>query len=64
MKLAQLGWWLVVIGSINWGLVGLGALIGTGNWNVVHALLSSMPQLENIVYVLVGVGGVMMLTKK
>lgn len=48
---------LVWVGAINWGLVGLGGLMG-GDWNLVHMLLGSMPMLENIVYLLVGVAGV------
>jgi uncharacterized membrane protein YuzA (DUF378 family) len=50
---------LLIIGAINWGLVGLGWLIGNGaNWNVVSMLLGSSVQLEAIVYVLVGAAGV------
>lgn len=44
---------LVIVGALNWGLVGLGNLMG-GDWNVVSLLLGSWPQVENIVYVLVG----------
>ncbi len=52
---------LVVIGGINWGLVGLGMLMGKmGGWNIVNMLLGSMPTLEGIVYVLVGISAVMM----
>ena len=50
---------LVIVGAINWGLVGLGWLVGGGaNWNLVSALLGSSAQLEAIVYVLVGAAGV------
>ena len=47
---------LVIVGAINWGLVGLGWLLGSngGSWNIVHALLSGSMQLEALVYVLVG----------
>jgi uncharacterized membrane protein YuzA (DUF378 family) len=44
---------LLAIGGINWGLVGLGQLAGS-NWNVVNLILGSMPTLESVVYVLVG----------
>lgn len=50
---------LVVIGGLNWGLVGLGALIGT-NLNVVNMLLGSVPTVESIVYLLVGVAALFM----
>ena len=49
---------LVVIGGINWGLVGLGMLLGK-SWNVVYMILGSMPTVEAIVYVLVGVAAIM-----
>jgi uncharacterized protein len=49
---------LVVVGALNWGLIGLGNLMGTdGGWNVVNMLLGSMGTLENLVYLLVGVSG-------
>ncbi len=44
---------LVGIGALNWGLVGLGYFLET-NLNVVNLLLGSMPTVENIVYILVG----------
>ena len=48
---------LVIIGGLNWGLIGLGSFMGS-DWNVVHALLRSVPTLEAIVYVLVGLSAV------
>ena len=55
---------LVVVGALNWGLVGLGALLGTSGWNLVEMLLGSMPSLVNLVYLLVGLSGVWMLLGK
>ena len=52
---------LLIIGGINWGLVGLSSLVNGGNWNVVNMILGSIPVLEAIVYVLVGIAGVMAL---
>lgn len=53
---------LVVIGAINWGLVGIGSFLGA-NWNVVYLLIGSWAMwLENIVYILVGIAGVVMVT--
>ncbi|OGI86275.1 hypothetical protein A3A05_00310 [Candidatus Nomurabacteria bacterium RIFCSPLOWO2_01_FULL_41_12] len=49
---------LVIVGAINWGLVGVGMLMGS-DLNVVGMLLGSMPTLLAVVYVLVGVAGVM-----
>lgn len=49
---------LVTIGALNWGLVGIGGLFGLGNWNVVNLILGSLPWLENIVYILVGIAAI------
>ncbi len=54
--------WLLWIGGINWGLVGIGYFMGS-DLNVVKLILGAWPQVEAIVYVLVGVSAVMMLTK-
>ncbi len=63
MKLIQtIGFILVIVGGLNWGLVGLSWLAnGTDEWNVVHMILGSSMQLEAIVYVLVGLSAVWML---
>lgn len=50
-KLAKI---LLVIGGLNWGLVGVGMLLSS-NWNVINLLLGSIPTLEAVVYILVGV---------
>ncbi len=47
---------LVVVGGLNWGLVGAGLLAGSMMpWNLVNMLLGSWPMVEAIVYLLVGV---------
>lgn len=58
--LAQIARILVIIGGINWGLVGLGMLMGS-NWNLVNLIFGSIPVLEAIIYVLVGLAAVWML---
>ena len=57
----KLGKVLLMIGGLNWGLVGVGMLMGKAPdaLNVVHMLLGSMPTAEAVVYVLVGVAAVM-----
>ncbi len=50
-------WILVIVGGVNWGLVGLGAFM-MKDWNLVHMILGSMPQVEWAVYVLVGLAAV------
>lgn len=53
---------LILVGAINWGLIGLGGFTGN-NWNVVNMILGSWPQVEWIVYVLVGLSGVLVLAR-
>jgi len=52
-----LTWLLIIVGAVNWGLIGLGGFTGN-NWNVVSMVLGSWPQVEWLVYVLVGLSGV------
>ena len=44
----MIGAWLLVIGGLNWGLVGLGM------GNVVEMLLGAWPMLVSVIYILVG----------
>lgn len=48
---------LAMVGALNWGLVGIGGFVGS-DLNLVHMILGGMPQLEWIVYVLVGLSAV------
>lgn len=63
MWVKLVGTLLVVVGAVNWGLVGLGWLVGGGaNWNLVNKLLGGMgTSVEGIVYVLVGAAGLWLL---
>lgn len=45
---------LVIVGGINWGLVGL------GDWNLVEMLVGSWPIVAKIVYILVGLSALYM----
>ena len=56
-SLHKVAWILIIVGALNWGLVGLGGFLG-GNWNLVQMLLGSWPMLEWLVYVLVGASAV------
>lgn len=42
---------LVIVGGINWGLVGL-------NYNLVEMLLGKWPQVVQVVYILVGLSAI------
>ena len=53
----------MVVGGINWGLVGLGMLMGS-DWNVVHMILGQWMMLEAIVYVLVGLSALWMVVPR
>lgn len=63
MDLGFVAWLLVVVGALNWGLVGLGGFLG-GDWNVVHMVLGAWPQVEWLVYVLVGLSGLYLVVNK
>lgn len=53
---------LVLVGGINWGLVGLGYFLNM-NLNVVTMLVGSWPTVEAIVYILVGLAAIAELLK-
>lgn len=46
---------LVIVGAVNWGLVGLFQL------DLVEAIFGSIPVLQTIVYALVGLSGLYMI---
>ena len=48
---------LVVIGGLNWGLVGI------FNWNLVAAIFGDMTVVARIVYILVGLSALYMIIK-
>lgn len=45
---------LILIGALNWGLVGIGMFMGGKDLNVVHMLVGQWPTAEAVIYVLVG----------
>jgi uncharacterized membrane protein YuzA (DUF378 family) len=48
---------LLVVGGLNWGLVGIGNLAG-GNWDLVDLIFGFLPVLRDIVYIVVGLAAV------
>ena len=56
-SLHLVAWILLVIGGLNWLLVGVGGFAGA-NWNVVNMILGSWPSIEWLVYILVGLSAV------
>lgn len=60
MKMKELDWvvnTLVTVGALNWGLVGAFKL------DLVQTILGTSPALVQLVYVLVGLGGLYQLYK-
>lgn len=54
---------LLVIGGLNWGLVGLRSFGGVNyGWDVVALILGGIPWLAAIVYILVGLSALYALT--
>jgi len=43
---------LVIIGALNWGLIGL------FNFNLVDTIFGAMSILSRIIYILVGISGI------
>jgi len=58
--MSKLAGFLVIIGGLNWGLVGVGMLMHS-NWDVVNLLLGSWPTVEAVIYILVGIATIMMM---
>jgi len=53
----MIAWILLLVGGLNWLLVGLGGFLG-GSWNIVYLVFGSFPVLEWLIYVLVGLAAV------
>ena len=51
---------LTIVGALNWGLVGIGMFMGS-DLNVVHMILGGSATLESLVYVLVGISGIVLM---
>jgi uncharacterized membrane protein YuzA (DUF378 family) len=48
---------LLIIGALNWGLIGVGYFFNA-NWNVVNLVFGNWMWLEAVIYILVGLAGV------
>lgn len=51
----KLAWVLVVVGALNWGLVG------AFDFNLVTTLVGTWPSVEKVVYILVGLSALVAL---
>jgi uncharacterized membrane protein YuzA (DUF378 family) len=57
---SRIGYYVTIVGALNWGLVGIGDFAGT-NLNVLSLLLGSWSSVLSVAYIVVGVAGVMTL---
>lgn len=53
--MSKVAWVLVVVGALNWGLVGV------ADFNVVSALFGAGSTIEMIIYILIGISALAML---
>jgi uncharacterized membrane protein YuzA (DUF378 family) len=54
---------LLIVGGLNWGLVGLGMFLGF-NGNLVNLLFGAWPAVEALVYLLVGISAIVILVAR
>ena len=53
--LTQIAFWLVIIGALNWGIVGI------FGFNLVGGIFGEMGLFSRLIYILVGVSAVWLL---
>ena len=53
--LGKLAFVLVIVGALNWGLVGINS-----DWNLVKNLLGKWEMVERVVYILVGLSALVL----
>ena len=52
MMIHKTAYALVIVGALNWGLIGL------FNFNLVSMLFGTWPMLEKLIYILVGLSAI------
>ncbi len=57
---STVGFYLMVVGGLNWGLTGLGHF-ASANLNLVNVIFGGMPSVEYGIYLLVGLATIMSL---
>ncbi len=58
--LNTISYYLVIVGGVNYGLVGLGNLMDQ-DWDLLGLILGYAPVLQDIVYLIIGVAAVVMI---
>jgi len=56
---AWIGKILLIIGGLDLGLIGIGMLVGSSSWNVLHMVLGFSSVLEAVIYILIGLAAIM-----
>ncbi|MHB8710179.1 MAG: DUF378 domain-containing protein [Minisyncoccota bacterium] len=59
-NLHRIAFVLVIIGALNWGLIGIGGYMNS-DWDVVKYFLGTWSWLQDLVYVLVGLSGLFLI---
>ncbi len=62
-NLPMLAYVLVMVGALNWGLIGLTRMMGGMEVNLV-SMVSAPLMIENLVYLLVGIAAAYLLVNK
>ncbi len=60
--LKEIAFSVVLIGAVNWGLIGLSGFLNPfRNLNLVNLVFGNHPTVEFLVYILVGISGLYLL---
>ena len=52
---------IIILGALNWGLIGLGELMGGQNWNVIAQIFDQWPEVLYFSYLIIGIAGIWVL---
>ncbi len=56
----KVAWWLVIIGALNWGLVGVSYFVSDRSWDLV-GLIFGNGVVANIIFIVVGISAIAVL---
>jgi len=48
---------IIILGALNWGMIGLGEFMGGQNWNVIAHIFDQWPEVLFTAYIVIGVSG-------
>jgi uncharacterized protein len=58
-----LAWFLVMLGAINWGLIGVSGFLGQ-QWDLVYWVFGMYPPIEGVVFILIGLSALYLIFNK